>query len=441
MGKRRRVSFFKIHKDENRDGNSKFVKVHVNRRKNGKDNTSVVEVYRSGIMSDVWDVHRAARVVYFSQIVKRGALQHDESIVWCPFEEDSDQHEGENVYVQTRDIPTYLEAIIEDVPITGIEYDEWQRAEEESSEDTVGVWLYQENVDHRVNPKTITQKEILLDKRGLVGYVQDIFGSGHETIIVKVVSFPKRVTNSKNEVYYTAILFRNSDGNIVKIAHTREEEISALTLVNQVVVHYKLSLNESFKSRCPTLISVSDVVRDDKIMSVTITMSTIGKTLDKRARDEDDKFVSDLRTGKFQSKLKALFISMRDAMLVHNNLHLGNIYETVSGEYGVIDFEYSQFLTSEIVACNFTYDWMRLYDDKSVFKSEELQSIFKDSLENVHNDLINDVSININIDDDDDDITTDEYFRTVVYPNITKEYHEIGKRDQLLIDYGLAKTG
>lgn len=439
MARRRRVSFFKIHKDENRDGNSKFVKVHVNRRKNGKNNVSVVEVYRSGIMSDVWDVHRAARVVYYSQIVQRGAFQDSESIVWCPFEEDSNQHEGVNVCVQTRDIPTYLEAIIEDVPITGVEYDKWQRVEEKASEDTIGVWLYQENVDHRVNPKRIAQKEILLDARGLVGYVQDIFGDVRETSISKVVNFPTRVTNPKNEVYYTAILFHNSDGNVVKIARAREDKIRALTLVNQVVVLYKLSRNESFKSRCPTLISVSDVVMDDIIMSVAITMSTIGKTLDVRARDGDDTFVSDLRSGKFERKLKALFISMCDAMLVHNDLHLGNIYETVSGEYGLIDFEYSQFLASEMELCNFTYDWMRLYSEKSVFENKELQSLFIESLENVRSELSDDVRININI--DDDDITPREYFRTVVYPNIVSEYQEIGKRDQLLIDYDLAKTG
>ena len=53
--------------------------------------------------------------------------------------------------------------------------------------------------------------------------------------------------------------------------------------------------------------------------------------------------------------------------------------------------------------------------------------------------LSDDVRININI--DDDDITPREYFRTVVYPNIVSEYQEIGKRDQLLIDYDLAKTG
>ena len=53
--------------------------------------------------------------------------------------------------------------------------------------------------------------------------------------------------------------------------------------------------------------------------------------------------------------------------------------------------------------------------------------------------MSDDVRININI--DDDDITPREYFRTVVYPNIVSEYQEIGKRDQLLIDYDLAKTG
>ena len=174
-------------------------------------------------------------------------------------------------------------------------------------------------------------------------------------------------------------------------------------------------------------------------MSVAITMSTIGKTLDVRARDGDDTFVSDLRSGKFERKLKALFISMCDAMLVHNDLHLGNIYETVSGEYGLIDFEYSQFLASEMELCNFTYDWMRLYSEKSVFENKELQSLFIESLENVRSELSDDVRININI--DDDDITPREYFRTVVYPNIVSEYQEIGKRDQLLIDYDLAKTG